>query len=359
MQKSVKKKLLLIGSSKGNAHLLNFKALVAPYFDEILIVSGHQIEGHAAVQLDFGLKHPLRILKNVRALRTVIRDFNPDVIHVHQANSYGLITTLANRSFKPLVLTTWGSDVLLLPQKNWVYKAMVRFVLKRAQKITADAQFMAAAIINLAPEQAVLVANFGVELVIPDVPIEKQRLIYSNRMHEPLYRINEVILQSAAFLNANPDWKLILAASGSQTEALKQLAAKHLPEGSFEFVGFLKPEENRNYYAKAKVYVSIPESDGTAISLLEAMAYGCIPLVSNLPANKEWINSGTNGIIFFSNLSTDIEKALQLNADLVAKENRKLIETKATKAVNQERFFKLYDQLFDLPASRNNKASQS
>ena len=100
------------GSSKGNAHLLNFKALVAPYFDEILIVSGHQIEGHAAIQLDFGLKHPLRILKNVRALRTVIRDFNPDVIHVHQANSYGLITTLANRCFKPLVLTTWGSDVL-------------------------------------------------------------------------------------------------------------------------------------------------------------------------------------------------------------------------------------------------------
>lgn len=359
MQRKASKKLLLIGSSKGNAHLLNFKALIAPYFDEILIVSGHQIEGHQAIQLDFSLKHPLRIFKNVAALRKVIFDFNPDVIHVHQANSYGFITTLANRQAKPLVLTTWGSDVLLLPKKNWFYKSMVRFVLKRAQKITADAQLMAEAIMELAPKQAVLVANFGVDLMIPTVPIEKQQLIFSNRMHEPLYRINEVILQSTDFLKANPAWKLILAANGSQTEALKQLAAEHLPLGSFEFVGFLKPEDNRNYYAKAKVYISIPESDGTAISLLEAMAYGCIPLVSDLPANKEWIHSGTNGIICSSNLSADIEKALQLNAELVANANRKLIEEKATKAVNQERFFKLYDQLFDLPASRKNKASQS
>lgn len=359
MQGTAKKKLLLIGSSKGNAHLLNYKALIAPYFDEILIVSGHHIEGHHAIQLDFSLKHPLRILKNVAALRKVILEFNPDIIHVHQANSYGLLTTLANRQLKPLVLTTWGSDVLLLPQKNWRYKAMVQFVLKRAQKITADAQFMAEAISKLAPKQAVLVANFGVDLIMPVVPIEKQQLLFSNRMHEPLYRINEVIMQSADFLKANPDWKLILAASGSLTDALKQLAAKHLPPGSFEFVGFLKPEDNRNYYAKAKVYISIPESDGTAISLLEAMAFGCIPLVSDLPANKEWINSGTNGIIFSSNLSADIEKALQLNAELVAQENRKLIEAKATKAVNQERFFKLYDQLFDQHVLRNDKASQS
>ncbi|MFM8596885.1 MAG: glycosyltransferase family 4 protein [Flavobacteriales bacterium] len=358
MRGSTYKKLLLIGSSKGNAHLLNFKSLIAPYFDEILLVSGHAIEGHQAVQLDFSLRQPFRIYKNIKALRKIIQDFNPDIIHVHQANSYGLISTLANAHFKPLVLTTWGSDVLVLPNKNWFYKAMVRFVLKRAQRITADAQYMATAIQKLAPEKKVVVANFGVEINAQIAPQKKEKFIYSNRMHENLYRIDELIIQSVPFLKAHPDWKLIIGASGSQTAILKQLAAVHLPAEAYEFVGFLKPEDNNDYYAKAHIYISIPESDGTAISLLEAMAHGCIPIVSNLPANKEWINSGENGLIYHSDLSADIEAAICLDAKKVATENKKLIAEKASKSVNQEHFFKLYDQLLDQRVAHNNRASQ-
>ena len=140
------KKLLLIGSSKGAGHLLNFKALIEPYFDEILLVSGHVVKDQQALTFNFGLKNPFQFFKTIKELRRLILDFQPDVIHVHQANSYGFLSALANRGLKPLVLTTWGSDVLLLPQKNSFYKFMVGYALKQANAITADAHFMAKAI---------------------------------------------------------------------------------------------------------------------------------------------------------------------------------------------------------------------
>lgn len=355
MNKATHKKLLLIGSSKGKGHLLNYKALIEPYFDQILVVSGHQVEDQEVLTLDFGLKNPIRFIQTLRALRKLIFKFQPDIIHVHQANSYGLISTLANRGRKPLVLTTWGSDVLMLPQKNSFYKWMVRYALKHANALTADANFMSEAIHALVPQKEVQIANFGVEIQKLTVPVQKEKLIYSNRMHEPLYRIAVVIEQSAAFLKAHPDWKLRIAASGSQTAALQTFAEKTLPENSYEFVGFQGPADNLMNYAKAQIYVSIPESDGTAISLLEAMAYGCVPVVSDLPANHEWIKAKKNGLVFSGDLSADFESALLLNAEKVASLNADIIEQQATKAVNQAKFFKLYDQLLGQPASQSNR----
>ena len=41
----------------------------------------------------------------------------------------------------------------------------------------------------------------------------------------------------------------------------------------------------------------LPRSDSVAVSVLEAMAHGCVPLLSDLPANRELVRSGENGLI--------------------------------------------------------------
>jgi glycosyltransferase involved in cell wall biosynthesis len=43
------------------------------------------------------------------------------------------------------------------------------------------------------------------------------------------------------------------------------------------------------------VYVSVPRSDATAVSTLEAMAVGCFPIVSDLPSQVELVEDGENG----------------------------------------------------------------
>jgi glycosyltransferase involved in cell wall biosynthesis len=48
-------------------------------------------------------------------------------------------------------------------------------------------------------------------------------------------------------------------------------------------------------YARARWYISQPQSDSVAVSVLEALAQGCIPLLSDLPANHELVRCGDNG----------------------------------------------------------------
>lgn len=340
------KSLLLIGGSKGNAHLLNYRNLIEHCFDDILLVSNQENEQFPSRKVNFELKNPFAMWKNVQILRKIIKEEQPDIIHVHQANAYGFITALANRGSRPLVVTTWGSDVLKLPHTSFLHRWMVQYILKSADAITADAQFMADAIHGLVGNVPVTVANFGVEIQSIEKGAERKNVIYSNRMHESLYQIDQIIQQLAPFLSKNPEWKLHIAASGSHTEKLQQLAEEKLPKGSFQFLGFQAGKDNQQNYLTSKIYVSIPTTDGTSISLLEALAYGCLPIVSDLPANREWIQDGVNGIISSGELSKDVERLLQMEAPSVQERNKTIIDQKATKDSNRKKFSAIYEAIF-------------
>ena len=340
-----KKKLILIGSTINPVHLKNYYFLIRDYFDEILIIGTHPVDFCESFPIDFSIKNPISLWKNIRKLRQKMIEFNPSVIHVHQANSFGYIASKANKKRYPQVLTTWGDDVLIFPHKNFIYRRLVRTSLLASDAITADAEIMKTAIHAIIGKTPVEVINFGIEL--QDIPaIPKENMLYSNRLHDDLYNIDKIITGSVSFLKSNPSWKLRIAGKGSNTEKLIQLVRDLQLENQIEFVGFLAPTENLENYLKSKVYISIPNTDGTSVSLLEAMAYGCLPIVSDLPANREWITAGENGLILEN---YELEPALnQLNSisyEAAAKLNFEIIENRATKAANRAKFYAIYDRL--------------
>ncbi|TNF47102.1 MAG: glycosyltransferase [Bacteroidetes bacterium] len=337
-------KLLLIGSSNGNAHIRNYYELIKDHFDEVLIVTNVPIDYCEHKVVGFGLKDPLKLFGSIKAVKAIIAAYQPDIIHVHQSNVYGYVATKANQGKYPLVLTTWGSDVLILPNTNFFNKYIVKTALKGANYITADARFMGDKIQNLTGRTDTVIANFGIDISLSDENPPKENLIYSNRLHNELYNIDKVINGTGDFLRKNEDWKIIIGANGSKTEELKALAEKNLPNGSYSFPGFLSREENKSNYLRSHIYVSIPSSDGTAISLLEAMAYGCIPVVSDLPANREWIEDGINGIIVKNNdLTSALDKAKNLDQKVVAELNRKIIRERGSKENNRKLFIQIYE----------------
>lgn len=337
------KKLLLIGSTHGSVHLANYYHLVKDYFDDVLALTTSEIDFCRHEVINFSLKNPLQIRKSIRRIRTIIQEEQPDVIHVHQANACGYITAKANQGGIPLLLTTWGSDVLLLPQKGALMKRMVRRSLQAADIVTADANYMGDAVKELAPKSHLVIANFGIDYEDVLIP-EKEKVIYSNRLHFPLYNIDKIISAFCEFYQKYPDWKLVVGAKGELSDDLKALAKERLPEESYEFIGFVDKEENQRQYLNAQMWVSIPNSDGTAISLLEAMGYGCIPVVSDLPANKEWIEDGSNGVIVSSDLLSAMEKAAEMDVLAVQEKNVLTVQQKATKKVNRAIFYDLYDR---------------
>lgn len=344
---STHKKLLLIGSTINPVHIRNYFHLVNDYFDEIVIVGTHEVDFCKSYAIDFRIKNPIRLNQSIRKLRKLMLEFNPTVIHVHQANSFGYITSRANNGRFPQVLTTWGDDVLIFPHKNFIFRKLVRTSLLASDAITADAEIMKTAIQQFIGNKPVEVINFGIELQ-NSTNIPKENILYSNRLHDDLYNIHHIIHGSVSFLHANPAWKLRIAGKGSNTEALKQQVHDLKLEDRIEFVGFLAPAENLENYMKSKIYISIPNTDGTSISLLEAMAYGCLPVVSDLPANREWISDGDNGIVVQDlNLEKALERALQLNPSHVAAKNLKIIESKATKKSNRTKFVAIYERLLN------------
>lgn len=339
------KKLLIIGSN--SIHVYNYINLVKDYFDEIILITNKKREGTdvKTIELDFHLKLSSR-LKTVAKIKKLIQEYAPSIIHIHQVNSYAYYSLIsARKSLVPKILTAWGSDILLSPKKNYLLKKMVQFNLRHADFFTSDSEFMAEEMRSLLPKRKldILIANFGIEIIEKD--LLKENIIYSNRLHKKLYQIESVINAFKLFLENSIDktWKLVIAATGEETNNLK-LMVEHLNlKGNVEFVGWVDQDKNVEYYSKARLFVSIPESDATSISLLEAMAYGCIPVLSDLPANREWIDDGKNGIIVNSPSENIFERALKLNISEVASINKRIIIEKGTKVANKKKFIQLYN----------------
>lgn len=355
MSQNTKPKVLLVGPE--GPHLKAHLELIVPCVGEIRVVTnriGIQSNSCEIVVTDFGLKSAANWRNTPRVIRQQIEAFQPDVIHVHQANSYAFYTHLANQKTKvPLVLTLWGSDVLVLPHRGFLLKAMVRFNLRRAQRLTADAQFLADRAKALAGRALpVQICNFGVNP--SSITRAKEQVIYSNRNHEPLYRIDAIIEMFSRFCRETrgEGWRLVIAGRGSQTEQLKQQVSQLELSDKVDFVGFLAREENEQWYARASMFASLPTSDATAISLLEAMYHGCLPIVSDLPANHEWITDSQNGVIVADLHSDAFSKALDLDAKAVAQHNRACIEAKGLKSVAREQFCRILNETAALASGR-------
>jgi glycosyltransferase involved in cell wall biosynthesis len=349
------KKLLLIGSNTGNSHLKNYLDLVRDYFDEVLVVSDYPVEYAPSKSVSFSLKNPLKIRNSIQKLRQIIHDYNPSIIHVHQANSYAFIAGKANDGSTPLVLTAWGSDVLLLPKRSIIHRWLVTQALRYADIVTADSEQMIQEIHALCPDKEVVNANFGVDIDLPEaMNVERELILYSNRMHEPLYRIEDILKEFNALCKES-DGQLILAGKGSLTEKLKEYTKLHQLINHVTFTGFVTKTQNKANYLKSKFFISIPTSDGTSISLLEAMAYGCIPVLSDIPANREWVEDGKNGIIIGRTepMSKAIKRGLELDAAKVQHYNGDLINQRATKSANAALFKGIYSRILASEAKAN------
>jgi glycosyltransferase involved in cell wall biosynthesis len=337
----MKKKIVI--ASLDSPHLRSTFNLVAPLFDEVYLISDKKQDYAETLVVNFRISNPLSAITNILKIRKFLKSYQPEVVQIAQANSVGLVMGKAANGISPIVLNTWGSDVLIAPKQGKIKKWIATKALEYANEVTADADFMADAINDLCPSAKVTIANFGIEME-SFTPIPKEKIIYSNRLHSKLYRIDLIIEGFAEFSKTNPDWKLVIGANGNLTEELKRKAADLMDEKLFEFIGFVNKETNYSYYQKSQIWVSVPESDGTAMSLLEAMYFGCIPVVSDLPANAQWIGKD-NGVLVKQSVTEAFEIACEMDGIKVGRINSELIESKASIDAMRKVYAQIYARL--------------
>lgn len=283
----------------------------------------------------------IKILFNLFKIRRTINKINPDVIHVHQLNRFAFIVCFLSNKRIPIISTAWGSDVLIMPWKNKLYFNITKYLLNRSRFVTADSYDMIDKMKEIVDSKSKYVhLQYGIVYVKRE---KKQNIIYSNRLHKPLYRISQIIDYFSDFKQTDTEnWKLVIAGDGEDTLMLKDKVKQINLSNSVEFVGWLDKTKNHHYFSISKVYVSIPSSDGTSVSLLESMSAGCIPIVSNLAVTKEWINHMENGIVELEN-ENPFTFISQLNENEVYRLNiNKLDDSNVSSEKSKEFFLKLY-----------------
>jgi glycosyltransferase involved in cell wall biosynthesis len=138
--------------------------------------------------------------------------------------------------------------------------------------------------------------------------------LLSTRMHEPVYDLPTILEGVAPLFRRHPHLTLDVAGDGSLRGEMERLAAATLPAGRFRFLGRLDPDALAAALAEAEFYLSASLSDSTSLSLLEAMACGALPVVSDLAGNREWVGEGEGARLFEpgdrAGLAAALERAL-------------------------------------------------
>lgn len=338
-------KIVIIGPS--SVHVTNFIDVIAGLFKEVIYISSEDGLVHDGItrQYKIGFKslNPIQISSSKSKLKSILLKEQPEVVHIHQVTRHAFFSvTEIKRLNIPCVLTAWGSDVLVMPNRNFLYKKLVKRALLGVDYVTGDSYEMISAVSNLGRKVKNEMILFAVD---PIMPLKKEKIIYSNRLHEPIYNIETILQLYNSFVKKHPDWKLNIAGSGSLTQNLKDKVDSLGLSDKVQFLGWLEREENRTQYQKAQIYISIPESDGTAVSVLEAMSAGCIPILPNLKVTKEWITKD-NGIIYQKESSSNpLEEALNLDFEKISKYNSELIIKKGSLQVAREQYLKIYKSI--------------
>jgi glycosyltransferase involved in cell wall biosynthesis len=240
----------------------------------------------------------------------LIKKIRPDIIHAHYISHFGILAGLYGwlTRFKPIVLTAWGSDILMDPKG--FKKSLVKYALKKADLITCDAEHMKDALIELGTKpQKIYSIYWGTDTrkfnpeqrrgkIREDLGIFNSPTIISSKNLEILYDIESLVKSIPLVLKEVPEAKFVIAGKGSQEIVLKQLAKSLGVSDSVRFVGWIPSDEYPQYLASADIYVCTSLSDGgLAISTKEAMACGLPVVITNLEVNTEWIKDGENGFI--------------------------------------------------------------
>ncbi len=320
-------------------HLISFR----PFKNGKVFI--HMLRRKLPIQdLDYFLQIP--------AIRNLLAEIKPDILHAHYITSFGFLGACSN--LHPFIVSALGTDILITPFRSFLHKMLTRFVLKRAELIIADAQISVSRMVELGiPAEKIHIIPSGIDPLIfyPSSRQDYLPILVSVRQHKPLYNL-DIILRALKILRANGhDVKLLLAGDGPLRQELEKLARKLDIKQSVEFLGNVPPEKLGDLYRQSSIYISIPRSDATSISLLEAMACGAFPIVSDIPANREWITEGENGLLVPpdnpSILAQKITQALD-DPDLRIKAvtvNQKTIKERGLWEKNMEIAAKLYFQL--------------
>jgi L-malate glycosyltransferase len=274
-------------------------------------------------------------------IKSAERETRPDLVYAGPVQTAGYLAALSG--FHPMIVMSWGSDLLLDRDRGFRWKQATEAALNAADGFVCDCDAVrnaALRYVNFPPSRiaqlpwGVTPGEFSPSGIIPSPTLmhfgpETIRFICA-RSWEPVYRIDLLLRAFLQAYTADNRIRLILVGGGTESQRIQEFVSGNSLDDVVLMPGKLPHSELPKWFRAATAYVSCSKCDGTSVSLLEAMSTGLPVVVSDISSNREWIRNGENGW-----LATDVDQFAQclLTVSQLTNGQRKTISTANQKLV--------------------------
>ncbi|MGD0121946.1 MAG: glycosyltransferase [Candidatus Limnocylindrales bacterium] len=242
---------------------------------------------------------PLGLLRSRASIRRAVARVEPDILNAHFLTIHGWQAWMSG--FHPYAITLWGSDIYVGPRKWRAVRMMAGLTLRAADLVMADSEDLkrGAEELGARPDRTELI-GWGVDLerfsggsapaeLRTRLGLDGRRVVFSPRAIAPIYRQN-VVVEALARLPS--DVSVVMSrhnADAAEVEAVERQAASLGLTDRLVLVPWIAHAEMPDFLRLADVVVSVPISDSTSVTTLEAMACERQVVAADLPSVREWL----------------------------------------------------------------------
>ena len=305
-------KIVLLGPA-ASIHMCRWAQGVAAAGHEVHVISQHpslemeSLSSIASVTWLPAIGEAGYVL-NCVALKKAIRRIRPDILNAHYASGYGTLAGLVG--FRPYMLSVWGSDVFAFPYESWLKGRLLRWNLRRADRIASTSHFMAKQVMALTPDlrTEICVTPFGVDTSVfrPLLKSATDKIVVGTvKSLADTYGI-DILIRAFAEVRQDSEvqrtgkadqMRLLVVGDGPRRQSLEALA-RNLQIGHVtEFVGAVEHSTVSGWLNRFDIFVAASRQESFGVAVLEASACGLPVVVSDAGGLPEVVDDGCSGFV--------------------------------------------------------------
>ncbi|PYT00117.1 MAG: hypothetical protein DMF63_09115 [Acidobacteria bacterium] len=236
------------------------------------------------------------------AFRGAIDTARPDVIHINTALEPKAIVRdamLARYAKKyPLVVHVHGGQFAVDEKLPWWMEKAANYLLGAASRIIVLSDGDAESLSRWAPARKFSVLPNAIDTeAFPDAdrPWGKKSIVFIGRLHEPK-GLSEIVESCRLLKEQGFKFNFVCYGVGPDKEEFLRRMIEIMGD-EFHYGGVVSGAEKVKALSTADIFLLPSRFEGLSLALLEAMAAGCVPVVSARGSMPRVVVDGRNGFL--------------------------------------------------------------
>ena len=221
-------------------------------------------------------------------VKKLVKKIKPDLLHAHYISGYGWYGAFTR--FHPFVVSAWGSDIAVDPERSKLHRFLVKYVLKKADLVHTGDEPGKERLIELGCDKSkILIQPMGIDTnrfsprarsedLRRKLGIEDKYSVLCARWFKPLYNVDIFIKAMLYVLKEIPNVRFIICGAGPLESQFKKLVEKLEINKDVVFTSLIPNAEMPKYlasidvYADTAIHLTNKGGGGIGVTTMEAMA---------------------------------------------------------------------------------------